>query len=91
MECRFTAGDVVRHFKRELLSPEELSAQPEMYLYDILGLAEHTESGEMLMIYRPRYGEKKLYARPLEMFLSEVDREKYPQVKQHYRFENDKK
>ena len=91
MECRFKAGDVVRHFKRELLSPEELSAQPEMYLYDILGLAEHTESGEMLMIYRPRYGEKKLYARPLEMFLSEVDREKYPQVKQHYRFENDKK
>ena len=90
MECRFKAGDVVRHFKRELLSPEELSAQPEMYLYDILGLAEHTESGEMLMIYRPRYGEKKLYARPLEMFLSEVDREKYPQVKQHYRFENDK-
>ena len=84
---KFKAGDIVRHFKRELLSAQQLQEQPEMYLYDIIGLAEHTESGEPLMIYRPRYGEKKLYARPLEMFLSEVDREKYPQVRQRFRFE----
>lgn len=87
---RFKAGDVVRHFKREMLSREELCAQPEMYLYDIVGIAEHTENGEALMVYRPRYGGKKLYARPLAMFLSEVDREKYPQVKQRFRFEIDK-
>lgn len=91
MENRFKAGDIVRHFKRELLSKAELMDQPEMYLYDILGTAEHTESGETLMIYRPRYGEKKLYARPLDMFLSEVDRVKYPEVKQRFRFEIDKK
>lgn len=87
MENRFKTGDVVRHFKRELLTPAELELQPEMYLYDIVGTAEHTESGEILMIYCPRYGERKLYARPLEMFLSEVDREKYPDVKQSFRFE----
>ena len=87
MENRFVSGDVVQHFKRGLLTPEELSAEPEKYLYDVLGTAEHTETGELLMIYRPRYGERKLYARPLEMFLSEVDREKYPDVKQKYRFE----
>lgn len=84
---KFKAGDIVRHFKREMLTATELCAEPEMYLYDIVGTAEHTESGELLMIYRPRYGEKKLYARPLEMFLSEVDREKYPQVEQRFRFE----
>ena len=87
MENRFSPGDVVRHFKRDLLTPEALSAESEKYLYDIVGTAEHTETGETLMIYRPRYGERKLYARPLEMFLSEVDREKYPDAKQKYRCE----
>jgi len=90
MENRFKAGDIVRHFKRELLTQEELAQQSEMYLYDIVGIAEHTESGESLMVYRPRYGERKLYARPLEMFLSEVDRGKYPRVKQRFRFELNK-
>ena len=87
MENRFKAGDAAVHFKRGYLSVEELEREPEMYVYDIVGTAEHTETGETLMVYRPRYGEKKLYARPLEMFLSPVDREKYPDAKQLYRFE----
>lgn len=87
MGRRFKAGDIVCHFKRGFLSEDELAECPEMYLYDIIGVAEHTESGEALMVYRPRYGEGKLYARPLEMFLSEVDAEKYPNAAQHYRFE----
>lgn len=87
MENRFAAGDIVSHFKRDFLSQAELAQSPDMYLYDIIGTAEHTESGEVLMIYRPRYGEGKLYARPLEMFLSEVDREKYPDAQQRWRFE----
>ena len=87
MESRFSPGDVVQHFKRGFLSAAELAAEPEKYRYDILGTAEHTETGEILMIYRPRYGEKRLFARPLEMFLSEVDRSKYPGAAQKYRFE----
>lgn len=83
----FKKGDIVQHFKRGLLGEEELRAEPSMYLYEIMGCAEHTESGEMLMVYRPLYGEGKLYARPLEMFMSEVDREKYPNAAQKFRFE----
>lgn len=87
----FKSGDIVRHFKRELLSDAELEAQPNMYLYEIVGEAEHTETGEKLIVYRPLYGNKALYARPTEMFLSEVDREKYPSVKQKMRFEKERK
>lgn len=86
-ENEFTPGCRARHFKRLELTAEQLQREPEMYLYEIVGTAEHTESGEQLMVYRPLYGEKKLYARPLAMFLSEVDREKYPDARQNYRFE----
>ncbi len=85
----FEKGDTVRHFKRELLSPRELEAEPNMYLYEIVGEAEHTETGEKLIVYRPLYGNKALYARPAAMFCSEVDREKYPAVKQKMRFEKE--
>ena len=84
MENRFRPGDIVQHFKRELLDgPHEKT----MYLYRVVGEAEHTESGEQLMIYQALYGDRRLYARPLGIFLGEVDREKYPQVWQQYRFE----
>ena len=83
----FKKGDIVRHFKRGYLSAAELDREPNMYLYEIIGVAEHTESGEKLMVYRPLYGEGGLYARPVEMFLSPVDREKYPDAPQTLRFE----
>ena len=84
-ENRFAAGDIVRHFKRETLGEEERKAG--VYLYEIVGTATHTETREPLMVYRALYGDGQLYARPLEMFLGEVDREKYPDIRQKYRFE----
>lgn len=80
------AGAIVKHFKRETLTKEELKKSPNMYLYQIIGIAEHTETKELLVVYNALYGKPTFCARPLSMFLSEVDHEKYPNIKQKYRF-----
>lgn len=79
-------GAVVQHFKRGFMSAEE-RAHSAKYTYEIIGTAMHTESAEQLVIYRALYGDMAMYARPTEMFLSRVDKEKYPDAKQEYRFE----
>jgi hypothetical protein len=84
-ERTFQPGDIVQHFKRETLLPAE--KETTAYLYEIIGIAVHTETKVPLMIYRALYGDNKLFARPLAMFLSEVDHQKYPGIRQKYRFE----
>ena len=82
MRRDFRIGDIVRHFKRE--NVDQSTAE---YLYKIIAFARHSETGEKLVIYQGLYPPYKTCARPYEMFISKVDVDKYPDVKQEYRFE----
>lgn len=73
MKNEIVIHGVYRHFKGNL--------------YYVEGVARHSETGEELVVYRALYGERELYVRPKDMFLSPVDREKYPNVEQQVRFE----
>lgn len=55
--------------------------------YIVEDIAINSETNGKMVIYRALYGENNLYARPYDLFISKVDKEKYPNVSQEYRFE----
>lgn len=73
MERQLVINGFYRHFKDKL--------------YQVKGIAIHSETKEKMVIYQGLYGEYEMYVRPYDMFISEVDHVKYPDVEQKYRFE----
>lgn len=70
---RLKINGVYKHFKGDL--------------YIVEDTALHSETKEEYVVYRALYEDNKLYIRPKDMFLSKVDKDKYPNVQQEYRFE----
>lgn len=88
---RLNPNDYVAHFKREV---SDLNKDKFSYIYEILSVATHSETKEKYIVYRALYTdeskniyENDVFIRPYDMFMSEVDHVKYPNIKQKYRFE----
>ncbi len=73
MERVILVGKTYRHFKGQL--------------YKVLCIATDSETNEEVVVYEALYGKHLIWTRPYDMFNSKVDKEKYPDETQEYRFE----
>ena len=80
----FTLKGVIKHFERELRKP---GCHPCDHLYYVNEVAEHIETGEMLVIFQEMWDKHRILAMPIDKFLAKVDKEKYPGIRQEYVFE----
>ena len=85
MTNRLNIGDIVAHFKYH--DNDETEKKRNKYLYKILAFGIHTETKEKEVVYQALYDNFQVYIRPYSMFMGEVDKNKYPNAKQKYRFE----
>lgn len=72
-DCEILEGHYYRHFKGNL--------------YKVIGIATHTETEEKMVVYQAQYGKYGLFVRPYQMFIEEIDQQKYPEAIQKHRFE----
>ena len=73
--------------KRDLPRHNEVWRHFKDKLYRLVTIAQHTETEEQMVVYRAMYGAEGYFLRPLDMFMSEVEREKYPDVEAKSRFD----
>ncbi|MEG0249307.1 MAG: DUF1653 domain-containing protein [Peptostreptococcus sp.] len=73
IDRKIVVGALYKHFKGRL--------------YYVKDIAIHSETGEKYVVYQQLYGDLKTFIRPQDMFMSEVDSVKYPNIKQKFRFE----
>ena len=83
-EAYIRPGYIVKHFKADIPDPGKKFQD---YLYQIVGKALDTETEKQVVVYRKANDHSKMFVRPLDNFLEDVDTTKYPNAKQQSRFE----